>query len=86
MARPSTFDIRLVIALLIGFYGVVITVVGLGFTSDAEINKAAGININLWAGLGMLLLAAGFVVWARVRPIKVEDQDASNHSSREPHQ
>jgi hypothetical protein len=67
----SAFDIRVIIALLIGAYGLVITVMGIGFTTDEEIRKAAGVNINLWAGIGMLLLAAGFVVWARLRPLAV---------------
>ena len=45
----------------------------LGLTeSDAEIEKAAGVNINLWAGLGMLALAAIFLVWAFTRPLGEE--------------
>ncbi|WP_329055739.1 hypothetical protein OG738_19305 [Amycolatopsis sp. NBC_01488] len=73
-ARPhkaGAFDIRLIIALLIGVYGVILTVMGIGFTSDEEIAKAAGVNINLWAGIGMLVVAALFVVWALVRPLVV---------------
>jgi hypothetical protein len=70
----SAFDIRLIIALLIGGYGLVITVMGIGFTTDEEIRKAAGVNINLWAGIGMLLVAAAFVVWARLRPLAVPDK------------
>ncbi len=70
----SAFDIRLIIALLIGVYGLVITVMGIGFTTDEEIRKAAGVNINLWAGIGMLLVAAAFVVWARLRPLAVPDE------------
>jgi drug/metabolite transporter (DMT)-like permease len=67
--RPAVFDIRIVIAVLIGLYGLVITVLGLFFTTDAEIQKSAGVNINLWGGLGMLVTAAGFVIWARLRPL-----------------
>jgi drug/metabolite transporter (DMT)-like permease len=73
-ARPKkagAFDIRLIIALLIGVYGVILTVMGIGFTSDAELEKAAGVNINLWAGIGMLVAAALFVIWAQVRPLVV---------------
>ena len=33
-------------------YGVLLTVLGLTDESEAEIDKAAGVNINLWAGLG----------------------------------
>ena len=73
-ARPQkagAFDIRLIIALLIGVYGVILTVMGIGFTSDEEIKKAADVNINLWAGIGMLVVAALFVTWALVRPLVV---------------
>jgi hypothetical protein len=70
----SAFDVRLIIALLIGGYGLVITVMGIGFTTDEEISREAGVNINLWAGIGMLLVAAAFVVWARLRPLVVPDK------------
>jgi hypothetical protein len=69
--KAGAFDIRLIIALLIGVYGVILTIMGIGFTSDAEIAKAAGVNINLWAGLGMLVISALFVIWAKVRPLIV---------------
>ncbi|GHF15534.1 hypothetical protein GCM10017786_56640 [Amycolatopsis deserti] len=69
--RAGAFDIRLIIALLTGVYGVVLTVMGIGFTDDAELQKAAGVNINLWAGIGLLVFTALFVLWALVRPIRV---------------
>ena len=47
-----------------------VTKVG-GFTSDADKAKAAGVNINLWAGIGMLVFTVLFVLWARLRPIIV---------------
>ncbi|WP_410623711.1 hypothetical protein [Amycolatopsis sp. cmx-8-4] len=73
-ARPKkagAFDIRLIIALLIGVYGVILTVLGIGFTSDADLQKAARVNINLWAGIGMLVVAALFFTWSQVRPLVV---------------
>jgi drug/metabolite transporter (DMT)-like permease len=73
-ARPrkaGAFDIRLIIALLIGVYGVILTVMGAFFTSDADLKKAADVNINLWAGIGMLVVTALFVIWAKVRPLVV---------------
>jgi hypothetical protein len=69
----------LIIALLIGVYGLVLTIMGSGFTTAADLQKAAGVNINLWAGIGMLVFAALFVLWARLRPIVItppEDTDA----------
>ncbi|GAA3668251.1 hypothetical protein C8D88_102685 [Lentzea atacamensis] len=62
------FDLRLIIAFLFGLYGVVLVVVGLGFTTDDDLKKAEGVNINLWAGIAMVVLAALFAVWALLRP------------------
>lgn len=74
--RAQAFDIRLVIAFLLGAYGIVLTVMGIGFTTDEDIAKAAGININLWAGIGMLAFSAAFVLWAKLRPINVPQEEA----------
>ncbi|WP_019818756.1 hypothetical protein [Saccharomonospora saliphila] len=73
--QVKAFDVRMIIALLLGVYGIVLTVLGLGVTSEAEIAQSAGININLWAGLGMLIVAVAFVVWARVRPVVLPTSD-----------
>ena len=73
---PSLFDLRMVIGGLLTLYGVILTVMGI-FASDATKAKAAGININLWAGLVILAGGAIFLAWARLRPLRAEDlQDA----------
>jgi len=72
--KAGAFDIRLIIALLTGVYGLVLTIMGAAVTPEEEIDKAAGVNINLWAGIGMLVFTALFVLWALVRPIRVPDQ------------
>jgi hypothetical protein len=79
--RVGAFDLRLIIALLLGVYGLVLTIMGIGFTSDAEIAKAAGVNINLWAGIGMLVVAALFVLWARLRPLLVPPPSESDEDT-----
>jgi hypothetical protein len=68
--KAGAFDIRVVIALLVGIYGVVLTILGI-IADPKEVDKAAGININLWGGIAMLVFAALFVLWARLRPIAV---------------
>jgi hypothetical protein len=75
--KAGAFDIRVVIALLVGIYGVVLTILGIA-ESQAEVNKAAGININLWGGIGMLVFAALFVLWARLRPIDVPVEEPTD--------
>jgi len=68
----SLFDLRMVIGGLLTLYGVVLTVLGLFASSDTKA-KAAGININLWAGLVILAGGAVFLAWARLRPLRAED-------------
>jgi protein-S-isoprenylcysteine O-methyltransferase Ste14 len=72
--RAGAFDIRLVIAFLLGVYGLVLTVLGLGFTTDEEITKSAGVNINLWTGLALLVAAGLFALWTWARPLRVPDE------------
>jgi len=72
--KADPFDIRTIIGVLLGGYGVVLVVMGLVGTSEADLAKADGFNINLWGGLGMLAAGICFVIWARVRPIMVPAQ------------
>ena len=62
------FDIRRLIGGLFLIYGVILAVLGLG-ESDASIAKSADININLYAGIGMLIMSACFIAWALWRPL-----------------
>ncbi|GAB2820255.1 hypothetical protein GCM10027073_59380 [Streptomyces chlorus] len=61
------FDIRRLIGGLFVVYGVIVTIAGIT-ASDADIDKAQGVNINLWTGLGMLALGLFFLVWLKLRP------------------
>jgi hypothetical protein len=72
-SRPRTagaFDIRVIIAALFLIYGLVLTIMGAS-ASSAVVAKSAEININLFAGIGMLVFAGLFALWARLRPIVV---------------
>jgi hypothetical protein len=61
------FDIRRIIGGLFVLYGIIVTIAGLT-ASDADLDKAEGVNINLWTGLGMLILGVFFLVWLKLRP------------------
>ncbi|MGZ4506960.1 MAG: hypothetical protein ACXVX8_12905 [Blastococcus sp.] len=70
----GAFDIRNVIAGLIGFYGIVLIVTGIVDRSHAALAKTGGVNANLWSGIVMAVIAGGFVLWSRLRPIVVEEK------------
>ncbi|ANJ07950.1 hypothetical protein LZP81_16615 [Streptomyces parvulus] len=61
------FDIRRIIGGLFAVYGVIVMIAGFA-ASDAEIDKAQGVNINLWTGVGMLILGIFFLAWLKLRP------------------
>lgn len=68
-AAASLFDLRTVIALLFVVYGIVLIVLGIVADGPAELAKSGGIDLNLWTGVAMVLLAVGFAAWARLRPL-----------------
>ena len=68
------FDIRRLIGGLFLIYGLILVILGLG-ESDASIEKSAGINVNLYSGLGMLALAAFFIAWGLLRPLGDDDPE-----------
>lgn len=66
-AAARLFDIRRVIGGLFVAYGVIVTLIGV-FDSPAEIDKAEGVRINLWAGLVMLVFGLLMLLWQWLRP------------------
>ena len=71
----NLFDLRRIIAGVFLVWGVLLIFLGLT-ESDAEIEKAAGVNINLYAGIGMFVVGAIFLVWALARPLGEELREA----------
>jgi hypothetical protein len=67
-AASQLFDLRTIIAVLLGLYGVILTIMGF-LDGPAELAKAGGIRINLWSGVTMLVVAALFLLGARTRPL-----------------
>jgi len=63
----NRFDIRRIVGGLLVLYGIVLVVVG--FAGDHHVKtRAAGVNINLWAGIGMLVIGGLMLLWAFTRP------------------
>jgi len=81
-AASKLFDLRILIGALFTFYGVALTIYSF-FTTPEELAKAAGININLWLGLGMLILGLLFLLWAKLAPV-VHDPVSAGASDRPP--
>ena len=78
----NLLDIRRIIGGVLVLYGLLITAAGL-FGSDADKHQAAGVNINLYAGLAILLAGILFVVWALTRPFTdIEEGEEGPASGR----
>ncbi len=84
--RAGVFDVRMIIGLLLGIYGVVLTVTGLVGTSDDDLAKADGVNVNLLTGVALVVAAAVFFAWSRLRPVLVpaetDGEQAGSESRR----
>jgi len=61
------FDLRSFIGVLFVIFGVLVTISGFTAT-EADIEKAAGINIALWVGLLMLATGVIFLAWVLLSP------------------
>jgi hypothetical protein len=69
--QAGALDIRNIIGGLLSTYGVILLAMGL--FGDAETDKTGGVNANLWAGLGLLVVGGAFLLWARLKPILVPE-------------
>jgi drug/metabolite transporter (DMT)-like permease len=65
------FDLRYVIGVLLGVYGVILVIRG-ALDGPEQLARAAGTAINLWTGIGLLVVAAVFLAWARLRPLGID--------------
>jgi hypothetical protein len=74
------FDIRRIIGGVFLVYGVVLLVTGLA-GSHAIKSKAAGINIDLWTGIAMIVFAALMIGWALWRPTAPEPEETRGQGS-----
>ena len=75
-------DIRNIIGGLLGVYGIILTLLGL--FGDQEGDKTGDVNANLWAGIAMVVFAAAFLIWARLRPTVVPDHVDAPDDARPP--
>jgi ABC-type branched-subunit amino acid transport system permease subunit len=69
-SKARLFDVRRIIGGLFVVYGLLVGAIGV-FDSQEQIDKAQGVNINLWAGLAMFVLGALFLLWQWLRPAEV---------------
>jgi hypothetical protein len=76
----NRFDIRRIIGGVFLLYGAILTIVGI-LGSDEVKNKAAGINVNLWTGLAMLVVGGLMIFWALARPVATEPEATRGEGS-----
>jgi len=81
-AARNLLDLRRIIGALMLIYGVILTIVGI-VGSDEQKTKAAGENVNLWTGLGLLLIGGLFILWSLLSPFEELDE-YEDESSEEP--
>lgn len=78
------FDLRWLIGGLFTLYGLIVGGAGL-LDTTADLKKAGGIRINLWTGIGMLVLGVLFLIWARLRPLELDRRPAQDEAAAGSH-
>jgi hypothetical protein len=76
----NRFDIRRLIGALFCLYGLILLALGI-FGSHTVKNKADGINVDLWTGLGMLVFGGLMIFWALSRPVTPEPPETRGQGS-----
>jgi hypothetical protein len=76
----NRFDIRRLIGGLFVLYGVILVITGLAGSHHVR-TQAAGINIDLWTGLAMIVFAVLMLAWAFWRPVMPEPAERRGEGS-----
>lgn len=75
------FDVRNIIGALLGIYGLVLVIMGIVNYTAEDKSKTGGFNINLWAGLIILVVGVLMIVWAVTRPILVPVEEGTREDA-----
>lgn len=65
-------DLRLILGWLFVAYGFIVTLWGILFPA-ADRAKTGNIAINLWTGVGMLIVGIAFLLWDHFNPLSEHD-------------
>jgi hypothetical protein len=76
----NRFDIRRIIGGLFVVYAVVLIVTGAAGDHTVK-NKAAGINVDLYTGIAMLVVGILMIAWALLRPVRPEPPETRGEGS-----
>jgi hypothetical protein len=76
----NRFDIRRIIGGLFVLYAVILILVGI-LGDHAVKTKAAGINVNLYTGIAMLIVGILMIAWALLRPVQPEPEETRGEGS-----
>jgi hypothetical protein len=73
----GAFDIRNVIASLLGIYGIVLLLCAAfldpGVNPDTGLEKSS--SDNLWTGVVLIIAALVFIAWAKLNPVVVDEEE-----------
>lgn len=75
------FELRTIVAVLFGVYGVFCLIWGFSFTTADQIRRAAGINMNLMMGIVMLVASAGFSLWVILKPVELTSSQSEDQAA-----
>ena len=73
-------DLRTWIAAMFATFGTMLAVYGAFFATPEDLAKGAGINLNLWTGVGLLIVALLFTFWLLAKPSAVDESGSAKNA------
>ena len=74
-------DLRTWIAAMFATFGTMLAVYGAFFATPEDLAKGAGINLNLWTGVGLLVVALLFTLWLLAKPSAVDESGSAKNAA-----
>lgn len=79
----GAFDIRNFIGVLLGIFGIILTIAGFVDYTPDEAERTGGIDANLWTGIGLIITAIVFLLWARLRPLHLSGAETKEETDED---
>ncbi len=81
--KAGALDVRVIIGGLLGLFGAVVFVTGLvNGSGSGKPPHSDPDHLNIYVGIGLLLAAAFFIGWSRIRPLLVPVEEGTVEAKR----
>ena len=80
ISTELVLDLRTWISAMFVTFGTMLAVYGAFFATPEDLAKGAGLNLNLWTGVGLIVVALLFALWLLAKPSAVDESGSSKNA------